>query len=327
MFSRARIKLTLWYLLIIGLIVISFSAVIFKDSTHEFDRIVRTQRLWMDYPNQLPIVLPEPRLVDRPLIQESEDRLKLMLVLTDFGILLLSAVASYFLAGRTLKPIEEMLSEQKRFVSDASHELRTPVTALKSEIEVGLRDKKLTLRQARELLQSNLEEADKLKQLTDYLLALGRYQGDNQIKIEEVNLNQVISEVKDRSEILAKPKRIKIKLEVSPIKLNGNKDSLVQLLFILLDNAIKFSPDYSTVQITAQKTNEVIIKVIDQGVGISLEDKTHIFDRFYQSEKARQGGYGLGLSIAKRIVELHSGSIDVSSNLGQGSTFIIKLPL
>lgn len=118
-------------------------------------------------------------LLDPAVFEDAKRRVALQLFYINLGILGFSGMAGYFLAGRTLNPIEAMLDEQKRFIADASHELRTPLTAMKTEIEVALRDKGLDAEYARELLRSNLEEVDKLKMLSDDLLSLGSYQKEN----------------------------------------------------------------------------------------------------------------------------------------------------
>ena len=151
MFQKTRIKLTAWYLLIIMLVSISFSAVIFKMLTAELDRLEHVEILRIQ--RQFP---PPPLLLDPETIEEVKGRLLLRLLSVNLFILAGSALAGYFLAGRTLRPIAEMIEEQNRFISDASHELRTPLTALKSEIEVNLRNKNMTLVESKNLLRSNL---------------------------------------------------------------------------------------------------------------------------------------------------------------------------
>jgi len=326
MFSSARIKLTAWYLLIISLITISFSIGVYKISTREFDRIIRLQRSRIDNPNQtfvLPSTSPNPRRsLDTQVIEESQERIRAILALIDLAVILSSALLGYFLAGKTLSPIEKMIDEQKRFTADASHQLRTPLTALKSEIEVALRDKKMSTNQARELLLSNLEEVDKLKDLSDDLLKMSKYQStDLALTFETINLNGLIEGSIKRVSSLAKSKQINIKSSAPKITFSGNDKSLTETLVILLDNAIKFSSKKQLIKIKGIKDDGyIIIEVADQGVGISSEDLPQVFNRFYGK------GYGLGLSIAKRIIELHKGTISVSSQLNKGAKFTIKLP-
>ena len=334
MFHSARVKLTAWYLLIIMLVSVAFSVAMYKILTSELDRVERTQRLrierrqteWFEAMPSLPFLDPE-------LIEETKNRLKVILAVIDFAILGSSAVAGYFLAGRTLKPIKEMVDEQGRFITDASHELRTPLTSLKSEIEVNLRDKKLTLVEAKKLLKSNLEEVNNLQVLSDGLIKLTQYQkGDNGLKMTEVSLASIIDEAIKKAANLARNKKITIVNKIKDFTIEGDRQTLVELFVIFLDNAIKYSPVGTKVSLTAEKTdNHVIIQIADQGMGIDKGEIPHLFDRFYRADKSRAKsdvpGYGLGLSIAKQIIDRHNGSIKVRSKLNKGTTFTVSLPL
>lgn len=343
MFHSARIKLTTWYLVIIMLISISFSIVVYRVSTSELDRVERVQRMRIE--RQIPDrfrILPLPSngndnfrlfFLDPNLVAEVKRRLALLLTLINFGILGASALAGYFLAGRTLNPIKKMVDEQNRFVTDASHELRTPLTSLKTEIEVNLRDDKLTVDSARKLLESNLEEVNKLQTLTDSLIKLIQSQeiGSN-FNVEEISLSAIIGDAEKRISHLAKNKQIHIKNTVAEEKIEGNKLSLTELFVILLDNAVKYSSRSTEVTVTSEKTTDAVsVRVSDHGTGIEEKDIPHLFDRFYRADKSRTktdvAGYGLGLSIARQIVEKHSGTIEVQSKINEGTTFIIRLPL
>src|SRR5690349_4348223 len=144
MFENARLKLTAWYLVIIMAISLMFSCVIYTSINTEFQRFERIQlRIHEDIQEGFPIPPPRFGRPDPEMIEESRKRVVLILAVINVSILFLSGIAGYFLAGRTLKPIKKMVEEQRRFVTDASHELRTPLTALRSEIEVGLRNKQL----------------------------------------------------------------------------------------------------------------------------------------------------------------------------------------
>jgi signal transduction histidine kinase len=228
-----------------------------------------------------------------------------------------------------------MVNEQKRFVSDASHELRTPLTAMKTEVEVALRDKDLSQSDAREVLESNLEEIDKLKALSDRLLALGRLQDPiREFQFVPVNLSETAEEAIQQVLPLAIKKNISIDFE--PVSspddvIEAQHDSLVEMLVIFLDNAIKYSSSNSRVfvQVKGNKTH-LVVMVQDFGYGIKQEDIPKIFNRFYRADLSRTAGeisgHGLGLSIAKEIVEKHKGKILVESEFEQGTKFTILLP-
>ncbi len=334
MFESARFKLTGWYLLIIMLISIAFSVAIYGVLSNELTRVERVQRLRRERLLPLglqPNIFRQP-VIDPELINESKNRLRSILILINLGILATSGILGYFLAGRTLKPIKKMVDEQSRFITDASHELRTPLTSLKSEIEVNLRDKNLNLPNAKKLLMSNLEEVNNLQYLSDNLIKLAQYQKNNGNIFEEVDLLEILEEAVKKVINLAKNKKIIVKNNIRNIKLLGDKQSLIELFVILLDNAIKYSPQGKNVIVTSEKIDGyILIKVKDQGVGISKEDIAHIFDRFYRSDKSRTkegiSGYGLGLSIAKQIIDEHKGLIKVESEINKGSIFSIQLPV
>jgi len=337
MFKSARIKLTAWYLIIITLISVSFSVAMYKVLTSELNRIERLHTLRIEH--RLPdpsrdIPLPDTPAETQPffrldpnVIKETKNRLILILALIDLTILISSAVAGYFLAGRTLKPIKEMLDEQKRFVTDASHELRTPLTSIKTEVEVALRDKKLTLKNAKTLLKSNLEEAEKMQKLSNYLLSLSRLEeNEKNLKVITLDIKEVVEKAIKKLSFAINDKNITLIKELKSIQFQGNEISLTELTSILLDNAIKYSPKNGKVIIRTKKIGKnVILEVQDFGQGINASEISHIFDRFYRADSSRSkekiDGYGLGLAIAKNIVDVYQGKIEVKSEPGKGSTF------
>lgn len=331
MFRSARLKLTAWYLLIIMVISLSFSLGIYELLTVELNRVERIHQLRVE--RGLPEGLPSPRLLllDPNLIAEAKYHLFVNLALINALILLSSAAAGYFLAGRTLRPIAEMVDEQRRFVADASHELRTPLTAVKTETEVALRDKKLN-KKTKQLLASNLEEIDKLKSLTDYFLTLNKYQDKgSKFPLQVFSLVGVVEEAVNRVSVLAAKKKIKILKNLEDVRIKANKASIIEVVTILLDNAIKYSHSGSKIKIFLQtKRDGAVIKVQDFGIGIKPQDLPLIFNRFYRADSSRtknvDKGYGLGLSIAKSIVDLHQGKIIVQSVVNKGSTFTVFLP-
>lgn len=324
------------------LISISFSFVIYNFLTSEINRAIRMEKMRQQgiyYPaKKFLIQFNEPNMTQGVIVtppnpevlEEAKDRILMMLIIINMGILGLSGVAGYLLAGLTLKPIKNMVDEQNRFIADASHELRTPLTSLKSEIEVNLRDKKLTLAEAKKLLESNLEEVNNLQYLSDNLIKLAQTHKPNGIKFEKVSLVKISETAIRKVEKLAKKKSIDIEKNIEDINTEGDPQSLTELLVIFLDNAIKYSPEKSSVNLSAKKSgSSILIEIKDQGVGIDQSDIPFLFDRFYRADKARAkkdtDGFGLGLSIAKEIVDKHNGSIDVKSKSGTGTIFTVKL--
>jgi len=339
-FWNARIKLTTYYLGIIAFILLIFSVLVYRNFVMEFrrgfrDRNVLAPGAVLEVPGEAVIITPEYTMnaIDTKIFEEAKERTILNLFLLNVSVMALSGIGGYFLAGKTLKPIEEMVEDQKRFISDASHELRTPLTALKTEIEVALKDKKITIQEAKKLLVSNLEEADKMQRLSNYLLALTRYQSsDGGAKTSRLNVKELAQKVVDSLGRVAEGKEVKIKTRLESVYIVGNEMSLSELITILLDNAIKYSHRGGEVGLKIAKVQKnVIIEVKDHGIGIRSSDIPFIFNRFYRADSSRNkekvDGYGLGLSIAKAIVESSGGEIKVTSKIGEGSIFAVKLPL
>ncbi len=335
MFHSARLKLTFWYLVIITFICVIFSLVIFSGINSELSRFEHLHQLRIEREeNGLPSPIFPRRIayIDPDMIAETRQRITIVLILINLGIISISGGFSYLLAGKTLQPIQEMVDEQNRFIGDASHELRTPLTALKTSMEVSLRNKDMTVNQTKEILRDGLSEVNDLKTLTDNLLLLTQYQKANGNTIfENIMLSDILNNARKKTAPLSKQKNIKIDANHINHYIYGNEQSLLELFIILLDNAIKYSPAKSTILISAEKSDGfILVKIKDKGVGIAQKDIPYIFDRFYRADLSRTKnttiGFGLGLSIAKRIMELHNGKIDAESKPGLGTTFIIQIP-
>lgn len=240
--------------------------------------------------------------------------------------------------GRLAQTLNEMLSrldvafkEMRQFTADASHELQTPLTILKGEIEVALRSPRGPEEYQR-VLKSALEEIDKIARLVEGLLLLARADaGVLRMDQRPVDLGQLVEEVYGQARILAQAQSIDLGLgPVEPVSAQGDYTHLRRLLLNLVDNGIKYTPPGGKVTLSLQSSGGwTSIRVKDTGIGIPNEDQARIFQRFYRSPEARsraEGGAGLGLCIARSIAEAHSGRIEVESTCGQGSTFTVFLP-
>lgn len=249
------------------------------------------------------------------------------LVVLNVAVLIGGAVLCYYLARRTLRPIEIAMEAQSRFASDASHELRTPLTIMQAEIEYVLHTMTLPKR-ARTAFQSNLEEIVQLEELSDSLLRLAR--NTEEVSVKPVWIDEVAAKAKAGVTKTAKTKAATIECTVPHTRAIADMQMLVQIIVILLDNAIKYSPRKSTVSIDGHNDGKrLYITIRDQGPGIDNVAITRIFDRFYRSEQARKQhptGHGLGLAIAKKLTEQQHGRLTVESEVGKGSTFTIRLP-
>jgi len=323
MFKEARLKLTGWYLLIIMIISFIFSVVIYALVDREINRFSGMQRIRIE--RQLS---PPPTIMnnwDKDLVEESKKRLLTNLLVINGAILVISGSLAYMLAGRTLKPIQEMSEEQKRFIADASHELRTPLTGLKTMLEVNLRDKRFDLRDSKKAMNQALIQVDNMKKLTDYLLKLDNRNIEPKTEGEE-SIKKIMSTAIQTVKTEAENKKIKIISISEKGRLRSDIEKVTDTLVIILDNAIKYSPKNKEIKFRGfPKGSKTVFEIEDQGIGIKTEDLGKIFTRFYRTDNARSknavSGFGLGLSIAKKNVESLKGEIKVESQLGRGSKF------
>ena len=338
---KTSTKLAALYLAIMMAISLFFSVIVYRLSVQEFNRVRGDQGLvvrGIGVPGGGPSAVgPLSDLRDQfierqdAVYEEVKTKVLIHLAATNVLILISGGVASYYLARRTLQPIEEAHEAQNRFTADASHELRTPIAAMRSETEVTLMNPKLTLGQAKTQLQSNLEEMDKLTALSEGLLRLARFEHADLPK-KPIELRQVVQDAINRVMPTAEARNILITGEIPDgMKGIGDAASLTEAVVILLDNAIKYSPEKSEIAVSAaanQKAMSLIVK--DQGAGIKATELPYIFERFYRADTARSKqqvhGYGLGLAIAKNIVEVHGGVLTAKSTVGKGSAFTITLP-
>jgi signal transduction histidine kinase len=281
--------------------------------------------------DEFPVFSNYPRL--RPIEDIENARHRVIIRLAAFNVFVLigAGISSYILARRTLEPIEIAHEQQKRFTADVSHELRTPLTALKMESEVALLNPASSKNELRATLASNLEETAKLQTLIDTLLRLASYEAtDLQQNFTSVALKRIIdSAIRDTANF-SEQKNITIAAQNKITGITyGDASSLTQLLVILLDNAIKYSPEKSTVTIeTSKRHNKLVVTIKDQGSGIDPDALNHVFDRFYSADNSRSkatNGFGLGLNIAKNIADVHAATITLTSKVGSGTTATIEL--
>ena len=232
-----------------------------------------------------------------------------------------------------LERIEAAVKRVTQFTADASHELRTPLTLIQSITEFLLHRER-SRQESVEAFQDILEEVKQTSNLVDRLLTLARTDsGHSQMQAVPLDLTLLLGEVAEKASPLAQNRKINFTchLDGQPNPVMGDEVSLRELFLILLDNAIKYTPNGGAVELSLFRDgNSASIEVRDTGIGMSDEDLPHIYDRFWRADKARSreiGGVGLGLSIAKWIVEQSRGTICVVSELGHGSSFTVQLPL
>ncbi len=222
----------------------------------------------------------------------------------------------------------------KQFTADASHELRAPISLIRTTAEVAVQKRDRPAADYLQALDEVLEEAERTSQVVDSLMLLARADSGNELfETTTADFMVVVRGAAEQGEKLVRNRGLKFSVNVldGPVWVEADADALRRALLILIDNASRYTPSGGSVSVNCQLHNDAAaVSVSDTGIGIAKEDMAHIFDRFWRADKARsraQGGAGLGLSIAKWIVDMHQGSIEVESEQGQGSTFRMRVPL
>ncbi|PKG22402.1 sensor histidine kinase [Niallia nealsonii] len=218
--------------------------------------------------------------------------------------------------------LKKQFERQQQFVSDASHELKTPLTVIESYANMLKRWGKKREDILDEAVEAIHSESIRMKEMTNQMLELASGNGQMNLELETIDLAAIATETAKKMEI-AHQRSIIVNGALDDAFIKGDKQKIKQLLFILLDNAIKYSSNSITIKIT--KSDNIRCEIIDNGTGIAKEDLEHIFERFYRVDKARSresGGSGLGLAIAQKIVRAHNGEIQVESMVGEGTKVI-----
>jgi heavy metal sensor kinase len=230
-----------------------------------------------------------------------------------------------------LDRLQQVFEGQRRFVADAAHELKTPLTAMKGNFEVILQRSR-SAEEYREAIISNLAEVDRLTAMTQSLLTLAQFAGDRPpLVLQTLDLPPLVEEVVSELSVLAQDEGIHLQAEYQPVPpLMADASQLKQALINLLDNALRHTPSGGTIIVRVDSLDTSIrLSVADTGPGIDSQHLPHLFERFYRVDQARDrqsGGTGLGLAIVKEIVEAHGGQIRAHSRVGTGTTFTIMLP-
>lgn len=249
--------------------------------------------------------------------------------------IMLAAGGGYYMAAKNIKPLEILFAREHEFAADASHELRTPLTVLSLGVESLQNDDESKLSGfAQEVLRDMQHETKYMSRLIEALLTLARGDEENTpLARAKVDLTEVAVKVCNKMRPLAAKKRLELEYaagDAPQVFILGDKNKMEQLLIIFIDNAIKYS-ESGTITVTVEADSMyAVIKIMDEGIGISESDAQKIFERFYRVDKARSraaGGFGLGLNIARIIVVRHGGTVSVKPRSPHGSIFTVRLPL
>jgi signal transduction histidine kinase len=283
------------------------------------------------------VTLPDGRriaVVAAAVLVEIEDQYPSVILgfaLAGLASLGLVALGGWRLARRSLDPVDRAMSEMRRFMADAAHELRTPLAVLRGHADVALqKDRDGT--EYREVLEDVSREAARLGDIVERMLLLARAEaGDWPTARESLFLDDLVLDVGNAGRALGGSRGVRIEvgdLDEAPVR--GDPALLRQLLMAFVDNAVKFSPDGGTVRLSLVRQGDTCVATVeDEGPGIPEEARPHVFERFYRADAARprQQGAGLGLAIAEWIAELHGGSVTLDSRDGGGTRAAVTLPV
>lgn len=247
------------------------------------------------------------------------------------GMLIALFFASRFFANRAIAPVKEAFDKQKQFIADASHELKTPLAIINTNADVLLSNPEETIARQAKWLHYIKSETERMSKLTRDLLYLTEMDDAKAtVLFSRFDLSEAVESVLLTMEAVIFEKELVLSYDIEPeLSAYGNPEQIKQVVMILLDNAVKYANPNGEITLSLKKPhNDVILAVTNTGEGIPPEHLPRIFDRFYRTDASRarkQGGYGLGLAIAKSIVEQHKGRIYAKSTLGQSTTFYVHL--
>lgn len=253
-------------------------------------------------------------------------------ILLGFVAVLIASAIGYLMAGRALFPLKEAYDKQKQFAADASHELRTPLAVVMASADLLLADPSIKEPFLRQVLEDLKSEVKKMTNLVSDLLMVAR--SDNnalKMKVQRLDLTEILKQVIRTMTPIAEKKNIRLAGEnFRKVLINADEQRIKQLTIILVDNAIKYTPEGGAVLVRLESVDNTraVFAVMDSGIGIAPEDLDKVFERFYRVDKARSremGGNGLGLAIAAEIVKMHEGKISVASKFGEGTKFTVEL--
>ena len=270
--------------------------------------------------------------VSQAILADTQSILINRFVTIDSLIILSTVIIGFFLTNETLKPIKSNMLKQKRFIADASHELRTPIAVVISGIEVALSNKKLDFPLAKKTLEETLKEMIEFSKLSNTLLEISTSTRLPHTRHAPIRIDELIKSISEKYKNVARSKMIGIETQIEPkgATVEGNEIEFTRVFYNILDNAVKYTPQNGTIKISGEvNINNYLITVSDTGGGISEENIDRIFEPFFRGDAARTttNGSGLGLTLVKKIVEDHKGTISIKSRINKGTSVIVSIPL
>ncbi len=254
----------------------------------------------------------------------------------NLGIIVISTVLTtalfgYIIARITLAPTRNALAAQKQFIGNIAHELRTPLSVLKTNTEVSLLENNMAP-DVKATLESNVEELDRISEIINNLLSLSALVRPERVEFNSIDLSTVVSDVVEKFSALAKRGEHQVTVRKGPdTAVWGNPTALTQIVSNLLKNAITYTPRGGHIRVSVEPSpnNHVELIVQDSGVGIARKDLYRIFEPFYRGDPSRNrraGGSGLGLAIVSELIKMHHGKVTIRSSVGRGTTVAVLLP-
>jgi signal transduction histidine kinase len=316
-FFIARLRLTFYYSLTAIVILGGSSVVLYNIILSNLSQSILEESIL------------DPQ-ISQAIINRAQDILLSRFLTIDGIIIFFVIILGFLLTYKTLEPIKSNMQKQKRFIADASHELRTPIAVIISGLEVNLNNKKLDLISAKKTLEDTLEEMREFSKLSNSLLDISKYDTKIKIEYEPISVNELIKSIVEKNKNLAQIKKINIETKVeSRVTILGNKIELGRVFFNVLDNAIKYTLPNGVITISDKiDSNKYILTISDNGSGIPKDILNKIFDPFFRGDLSRSTeGAGLGLTLSKKIIENHNGTISIKSQIEKGTNVIISLPL
>jgi len=323
-FKKAVISLTIYYTIGVFVVLIISNLMVYGLFSNNID-------IWNHENTEISFSQEKPEeQLEEDQVKEIQDSLINILIISDILILLITLILSYLSARKTLAPLEEAYKKQMRFVSDAAHELRTPLAVMRAGSEVILRKERIES-EYKKFIEESLDEVKRLTTLSNDLLFLAHNDKKKNILMSEISFSEICEKQIEKMLAYASVKNIVLKNDIDKnLIIKGNKDDLIRLVINLLKNAIDYNKPEGIVTLSLKRiNNEIILSIIDTGIGIKKENISQIFERFYKVDKSRKqnsSSTGLGLSIVKEIVYEHSGLIKVDSTIDKGTTFTVTFP-
>ncbi|BDQ04820.1 MAG: two-component sensor histidine kinase [Candidatus Dojkabacteria bacterium] len=320
-YHKKRIQLTIVYSIILLSVIIFFSVILWQSQERQIDRFLDSPRMRFirrfsdDEYNRIKAITDEVKFENF-----------INLIMLDSVLIIISVALSYYLSGKTLEPVFSALDRQKQFISDASHDLKTPLTNIKTEAEVLTRNPSTTLEEYQTFATNVVNDIDRLNKLIDSMLEAARLE-HLVVHLQDIDLKDLMREILNdfRSRIQEKNLELHEEYPDDDIVIKSDKKLLTRLIYVIIDNSIKYNKENGSVRIKIYKSaSNTYLAIQDTGIGIEKSKIKHIFDRFYRvAEDRHTEGFGLGLAIAKEIADKLHIKMTVKSKVDVGTEFIL----